>query len=62
MDEELKACPFCGRSTYVEVREFEDTDYVPSKYLAWVICQNCFATGPEKGTREGAIEAWNARV
>lgn len=62
MDEELKPCPFCGRSTYLAVKEFEDADYVPSKYLAWVNCNNCFAHGPEKGTREAAIEAWNGQA
>ena len=62
MDEELNACPFCGRRTYLEVKEFEDSDYVPSKFLAWVRCQNCFAQGPEKGCREAEVEAWNGRV
>ena len=62
MSEELKACPFCERSTYLKVEEFTDTDYVPEKHIARVLCQNCFAKGPEKGSREAAIDAWNGRL
>lgn len=62
MDEELNACPFCGRRTYLAVVEFRDSDYIPEKTLHYVKCDNCFAKGPEKGCREAAIEAWNGRV
>ena len=62
MNEELEACPFCGRRTYLRVEELDDRNYQPPQHRTWVRCDNCFAAGPEKGTREGAIEAWNGRV
>lgn len=46
---ELKPCPFCGSS---DVHVIENLD---------VQCKECDAYGPEKPSREKAVNAWNTR-
>lgn len=46
---EMKPCPFCGSSSIHVIGNLD------------VQCQVCDAYGPEKPTREEAVEAWNTR-
>lgn len=62
MSDELKPCPFCGG-------EDIDGDFVIghqggdiTKPLVASGCWNCSACGPDKPTKQEAIEAWNKRA
>lgn len=48
---EIKPCPFCGNSNGLRVSG--STFYC-------VVCDNCDTFGPTMGTKEKAIELWNA--
>lgn len=51
---ELKTCPFCGGSAYVDV--YEDD------YRFFVSCVFCGARTDSCTTEKEAIESWNNRV
>ena len=58
MSEELKPCPFCGKSdigTYIDFHS-------PDRQFFGVICRWCGAElPPSSKTEEKAIERWNKR-
>lgn len=63
---ELKPCPFCGKSDSLIVLDYTKIcfDYTPNRY--WVTCNRCGVTrsGGDDGdyfTKEEAIKAWNTR-
>jgi hypothetical protein len=55
---ELKSCPFCDSISRTKV-----IGPTGPWNLCYVSCQNlnCYARGPMRFTREGAINAWNER-
>ena len=66
--EELKACPFCGSADCLVMRRTrltrdtgEDGSFTMWRYLYTVVCGGCNAEGPFRMSREGAVEAWEAR-
>lgn len=48
---EIKPCPFCGNSNGLRVS---------GSNFYCVVCDNCDTFGPTMGTKEKAIELWNA--
>lgn len=57
MMKRIKPCPFCGnRADAVE----EAVMYAP--IMQAVECGKCQARGPDKGTEEEAVAAWNDRI
>ena len=50
-DFELKPCPFCGG----------DARCIEFYGLFHVICCDCYISGNDRPSIDGAIEAWNAR-
>ena len=48
---EIKPCPFCGNSNGLRVS---------GSTFYYVVCDNCDTFGPTMGTKEKAIELWNA--
>ena len=58
MQNELKPCPFCKETEFIEVR-FEKLFNVDFHYVR---CQICCARGPMNIYKEKAIEAWNRRA
>lgn len=59
-----KGCPFCGNKQLDTTKVYTPTNYSRGDTYDWtgmwaVYCENCMATGPEKGDRTEAIEAWN---
>lgn len=62
MDDELKACPFCGGVTELEV-DWEltyDRGYDIVGYYA--VCRDCENRTQTYKDEDGAITAWNRRV
>ena len=66
--EELKACPFCGKSlaelgTAAEI-DMDDEEGADNEWA--VVCAynsgGCGATSGYRPTPEGAVEAWNRRA
>jgi len=53
MSERIKACPFCG-SEKVRISDISE----PISW--WVICPDCYSTGPITRDRDAAILLWNA--
>lgn len=58
---QLKECPFKHRSSSVRVNWWMGI-YLNSIKVYHVHCSICGATGPEKKTERGAIDAWNRRT
>ena len=46
-------CPFCGK---------QDAQVKHSPRWGWFVSCSCTAVGPGRGSKEGAIEAWNERA
>lgn len=51
----LANCPFCGG----EGIGFEDSGF---NGLGFVRCVTCWASGPEKDSKQAAHDAWNGRA
>ena len=47
-----ESCPFCG---------MQDAQVKHSSRWGWFVSCSCTAVGPGRGSKEGAIEAWNSR-
>lgn len=65
---ELKSCPFCGESKFLEVESKERKDRPQCKFTATVSCLMCHGRAGNHGfdwTEEeavnSAIKAWNRR-
>lgn len=58
MGEELKPCPFCREKDCIVVLKEKTVQGIP---ILHVVCGICAASGPQKRTKESAIEAWNRR-
>lgn len=54
----LEACPFCGRTGSLFVRQDGNSFFV----ICDISDYGCLATGPEAGTLEEAVELWNRRA
>jgi Lar family restriction alleviation protein len=54
--EDLKLCPFCGGSAYLE------TDIRAQRPVSFVVCRSCACEGPWHKTESGAVHAWNMRT
>ena len=52
MRDDLEPCPFCGVRNAVPRS---------SGRWGWFVSCACNAVGPNAGSREGAIKAWNTR-
>ncbi len=48
--EDLRFCAHCGEAQAVLVVEHQ---------IAYVLCRECFATGPVQGEGEAAVDGWN---
>ena len=49
-----EACPFCGRTDMLEAAS-------SGRWGHFVRCNRCHAAGPNAGSRDRAVEAWNTR-
>ena len=60
MDENLKPCPFCGKSEHIKVMEFP-TDIADIGVVHIVYCTYCGGQ-IRNPNREDAVKAWNMRA
>lgn len=49
----LGACPFCGKKDELSTSD-DDGKY-------WILCERCFANGPDGKDYDDAAERWNER-
>ena len=52
MSDRYEACPFCGK---------RDAQVKHSRNWGYFVSCSCTAVGPGRGSRQGAIDAWNNR-
>jgi Lar family restriction alleviation protein len=57
-EKELKPCPFCGSK-----KTFMDTGFSggDDSKLFWIVCEECYSSGPALDKKVSAIAAWNRR-
>lgn len=55
--EELKPCPFCGRTDTLHVDRYRSD----GKWWRYVECTECMMMGPVGKLKQDAVDAWNER-
>ena len=55
---EIKPCPFCGSKFVILQNDYSVINQIRMVYMA---CVNCKSYGPDKPTKEAALQAWNQR-
>jgi len=56
----LAKCPFCGQADEGNSELSVKKNNINGNRA--VFCENCMTHGPQKATKEEAIEAWNRRA
>jgi|GEM_PF-2042633 len=57
MNDELKACPFCGGKALAFIPGDAPADEPPH----WITCSDCQADGPHKDAVKDVVAGWNTR-
>ncbi len=57
----VKPCPFCGqKAVQVKAREIDESRSAGTLYQ--VKCPDCWGSGGESLTQDGATASWNSRA
>jgi len=59
LKELLKPCPFCGSKKLMMDTGLSGAD---DSKLFWIVCNECYSSGPAYDKKSAAIARWNKRV
>lgn len=60
-ESECRACPFCGAPESCLEEGCDEHPRTGEAYF-YIVCDQCYARGPEMPTSEEAENAWNVRI
>jgi len=58
-NEKLKPCPHCGSKNLFMDAGLSGGD---ESKLFWIVCEECYSSGPAFDKKSSAIAGWNKRV
>lgn len=55
-EDEIKRCPICGGSAHIVLTQSPDEEHTYTNWAVW--CFGCGAVGPDRFSKESAVESW----